>query len=177
MGRSGGEADRRGVRSPSRVGARPISDVSRRCRSSSPVASGVAISRRIHVSLERQPPAAPNSQASVPSTITHAATDVTRSCNVSALKAGGRRLRRTCTPIVGKLRHPSQGYRDYGPILHGDYRRYRTTRRVTSSTSVPPASAESMSERCKTAVCASASIAVTQRNAASPRSTVRSSSL
>src|SRR5262249_16029037 len=67
-------------------------------------------------------------------TITPAATDVTRSCNASALKGGGRRLRRTCTPsvihrsaswvticsrssspIVGTLRHPSQGNRDYGP--------------------------------------------------------------
>src|SRR5262249_46451874 len=71
----------------------------------------------------------------------------------------------------------ARGNRDDGPILHGDYRRYPTTRRVTSPTSVPPASSESMSERCKTAVCASASIAVTQTNAASPRSTVRSSSL
>jgi hypothetical protein len=47
---------------PSRVGARPISDASRRCRSSSPVASGC---RNLSPhSLGRQPPAAPNSQAS-----------------------------------------------------------------------------------------------------------------
>src|SRR5262249_31524846 len=50
---------------------------------------------------------------------------------------------------VSLLPHPSQqGNRDSGPLLHGGYRRYRTTRRVASSTSVPTASSDSMSERC-----------------------------
>src|SRR5262245_1911440 len=62
-------------------------------------------------------------------------------------------------------------------INHGDYCRYPTTRRVASSTSVPTASSGSISERCKTAVWASASIDVTHTNAASPKSTLRSSSL
>ena len=62
-------------------------------------------------------------------------------------------------------------------INHGDFCRYPTTRRVASSTSVPTASSGSISERRKTAVWASASIDVTHTNAASPKSTMRSSSL
>src|SRR4029453_1405317 len=87
---------------------------------------------RFHLSAN--PPPHPTRRLAAPSTITHAATDVTRSCNAPAHKAGGRGLRRTCTPsrhpplcelghdlqpiqfpIVGTLRHPSQGNRDYGP--------------------------------------------------------------
>jgi hypothetical protein len=57
----------------------------------------------------------------------------------------------------------------------GDYCRYRTTSRVASSTSVPIAASERISEWCKTAVCVSASIDVAHTNAASSKSTARSS--
>jgi hypothetical protein len=68
-----------------------------------------------------------------------------------------------------------------GPLnqrdIDGNYCKYPTTKRVVSSVSVLSAFSESISERCKTAVWASASIDVTHMKAASPKSISRSSAL
>jgi hypothetical protein len=83
-----------------------------------------------------------------------------------------------------KKARKSQGFENPGGLgsakhLAGHPRqiRYPATRRVASATNLSTASPDSLSERCKTAVWASASIEVTHTKAARSRSIVRSSSL